>query len=248
MSIPAGTLACPAATECIEVGTEMSAGNPLSGAHWTTEHLDDESKGFSAVSCVSPHQCVAVDEDGLVTVGTNAAPPPAPTRVDAVIVSKHVHHDAAAVTIDCYGRPTSACALALTLEAIGRPHSARHTLRAAHQRVVVDGDQQAVVQISLDAAGRVLLATRHALAVRLTSTEHGIVRHWGTLAFKQRSQNVRRGARRSLASDWRQADSGSWRPNPLSGGNLRITLALQVQLDVIWENTRSNYVSNGKLA
>ncbi len=184
MPIPAGTLACPAATECVAVsGPEMSVGNPLSGARWMTEHLDDESKGFSAVSCASSHQCVAVDEDGLVTVGTNVAPPPAPTPVNTVVVSKHVRGDTAAVTIDCFGRPTSACALALALEAIGRPHSARHSVRAGHRRVAVDGDQQAVVQISLDAAGRALLAAGHALAVRLTSTEHGVVRRWGTLSF-----------------------------------------------------------------
>jgi hypothetical protein len=188
MSIPAGTLACPAATECVKVGTEMSVGNPLSGARWRTERLDDESKSFSAVSCASPHQCVAVNEDGLTTVGTNAAPPTAPTRVKAVVVSKHVHGDTAAVTIDCFGRPTSACALALVLEAVGRPHSARHAARVAHRLVVVDGDQQAVVQISLNTAGRALLAARRTLAVRVTSTEHAVVRHWGTLTFKQRSQ------------------------------------------------------------
>jgi hypothetical protein len=200
MSIPAGTLACPAATECLAIsGPEVSVGNPLSGARWMTEHLNDETMGFSALSCASPHQCVAVDEDGLVTIGTNVGTPPAPTRANAIVVAKHGHRDTAVVTIDCFGGPTSTCALALALEALGRPHSTRHAARAGYRHAVVYGDQQAVVQVPLDAAGRAFLAARHTLAVRLTTTEHGIVKRWGMLTFVTKTRRCASPAAQSVS-------------------------------------------------
>lgn len=195
MAIGLGAFACPATTECVSMrgaeasptAVEASVGNPLSGAPWARQ-LIQGSRDVADVSCSSPRQCVGVGEDGLAIVGANAENPPASTPAKATITAKHVGGKKATVTVDCFARTTATCTLSLELVAARtyrRPrfYALHGAVRVGRTRVVLVGDQQATVRLTLNATGGALLATHHKLATSLISTEARVRRRWGELQF-----------------------------------------------------------------
>jgi hypothetical protein len=102
------------------------------------------------------------------TLTTSPGPTPPPAIGTAMVGRARVSGKTVAVRITCTGASGAQCQLTLKLTARGRHHK---LVRIGATSVTLTAGQTATVRISLNPAGRHLLATRHTLKAKLVVDE-----------------------------------------------------------------------------
>ena len=102
------------------------------------------------------------------TLTTGSVTPPPPAIGTASVGRAKVNGKTIAVRISCAGATGAQCRVTVKLTTRGRHHN---VVKVGTASVTLTGGQARTVRITLNRAGRNLLAARHALKVKLTATQ-----------------------------------------------------------------------------
>ena len=196
-------VSCASETLCVAIDGPNAVFYMYDGTNWTSTKYQNIYT-LNAVSCVPGGICLAVDSTGDVVSYPTALPvmsggaPVGRTTVGSIRTSGTTVR----LRVSCAGPTTSSCVVSLTLTAtetlrgtkvvaIGASKAGSSKLRhktivLGSVRVSVAGGKSSAARLSLNRAGKRLLAQHHTLAVRLTltqqpSTKRTLVR---TIRFK----------------------------------------------------------------
>ena len=126
------------------------------------------------------------DDQTLTTTPTPPAPPAPPVLGTVTVGHAKAHGTAVAVRLTCAG---GSCRVTLKLTARGRHHS---QVSVGSTRVTLTPGQTKVVRVSLNSAGRHLLATRHALRITFRAIQSLNDGHTSTISTQTANLKIHR--------------------------------------------------------
>jgi hypothetical protein len=197
------SVSCPSASLCVAVddfGNVVTSTDPTGGqSAWTKTNVDGNNL-VSGVSCPSVWLCVAVDRRGDEVSGS------APMASRG---SVSVHGTSASVQVGCAGGATASCHLVLRLELretirggkllgvaaakrMKPPKTIHRTVVVRSASLTLVGGQNKTVTLSLDRAGKRLLARCRTLKVKLMITASGVTFSNATITFTAKSPKKKR--------------------------------------------------------
>jgi len=161
---------------------------------------------FTAAQIAAAEAAASAGTNTTTTTTTTTNPPAPPSVGSARVGSVKVGGSAVNEEVSCTGASSATCELTLTLtvtetlkggKVVGvsaskrkkkRPKTVKRTVTVGSATVTLTGGQSKVVKVTLNAAGKRLLSSRHKLTAQLTTTQttggHSTVLSRRTVMFK----------------------------------------------------------------